>query len=274
MFISSLQNPRIKNIVKLANRRQRDAQQATLVEGAREVSRALRCGIVPREAYLCPALLDGEETAEIVATLQTLSQAGRTHLFEVSPAVFGKIAYRGESGGALLVVPYLARSLADLPLGDVPFLAVIEDVEKPGNLGAILRTADAAGVDGLIAATHQGGGTDLHNPNVVRASLGTLFAVPVATARTAELIPWLRAQGLRIVTATPTGERPYTAVDLTGPVALVAGSEAHGLSRPWVEAADEQVVIPMRGIADSLNLAIATALLLYEVVRQRAAGSA
>lgn len=270
MLISSLQNSRIKNIVKLGNRRQRDAQQLTLVEGVREVRRALQCGIVPQEAYICPALVDSK-AADLITSLQKLAQTGTTQLFEVTPEVFNKMVYREASGGVLLVVPYLGRRLVDLPLSSAPFLAVVEDVEKPGNLGAILRTADAAGVDGLIVTTHVGDGTDLHNPNVVRASLGTLFAVPVATAETAELISWLREQSIRIVTASPDGKRPYTAIDMTGPVALVTGSEAYGLSQPWLEAADEQVVIPMYGIADSLNLSIATALLLYEVVRQRMA---
>jgi len=142
---------------------------------------------------------------------------------------------------------------------------VIDRPEKPGNLGAILRTADAAGVDGVIVC----GGVDVYNPNVVRASLGTLFTVPVAEATPEAAIAWLRQRGIRLVATTPDAVTPYTAVDLTGPVAIVMGSEAEGLSAQWLAAADVRVVIPMFGQADSLNLATATALLLYEVVRQR-----
>jgi TrmH family RNA methyltransferase len=151
-----------------------------------------------------------------------------------------------------------------------PFLAVIDRPEKPGNLGAILRTADAAGVDGVIVS----GGVDVHNPNVVRASLGTIFTVPVAEATVDTAIAWLRQHDIRLVATTPEAVTPYTAVDLTGPVAIVMGNEAEGLSAQWLAAADLHVVIPMFGQADSLNLATATALLLYEVVRQRKAGGA
>jgi TrmH family RNA methyltransferase len=145
----------------------------------------------------------------------------------------------------------------------------VENVEKPGNLGAILRTADAAGVDGVIVCSDGTASTDLHNPNVIRASLGTLFSVPVAAATTCETIAWLQEHEIQIVVATPETESVYTAVDLQTSVALITGSEAFGLSQQWLAAADKQVRIPMHGTADSLNLATATALLLYEVVRQR-----
>ena len=268
MRITSLQNGRVKQIVKLNQRRQRDAVQQTIVEGVREVSRALQQGIVPHEAYLCPELLTAE-TREATTHLAQLAQRGDTQLFEVTPDVFAKIAYRGDSGGLLMVIPYLKQSLNDLPLGQTPFLAVVENVEKPGNLGAILRTADAAGVDGVIVCSDGTASTDLHNPNVIRASLGTLFSVPIAAATTRETIAWLQACDIQIVVATPEAKRVYTAVNLHNPVALITGSEAYGLSQQWLAAATEQVHIPMHGMADSLNLATATALLLYEVVRQR-----
>jgi TrmH family RNA methyltransferase len=271
--LTSSQNKRIKNIVKLRQRRQRDRQQLTVIEGVREASLALQHQVIPLDAYVCPFLFDREASAALWESLQDLKRRGLTQLFEVPPDLFAKIAYRGETGGLILLAPYRQLSLADLPLGEFPFLAVIEDVEKPGNLGAILRSADAAGVDGVIISRHQAeGGTDIHNPNVIRSSLGTLFAVPVVEANTAELIPWLKQQGIRIVAATPLATATYTAVDLTGPVALVLGSEAHGLSGSWLAAADDQVAIPMRGVADSLNLSVSTALLLYEVVRQRDRG--
>jgi TrmH family RNA methyltransferase len=268
MHITSLQNGRIKNIVKLNNRRHRDAQQLTVVEGVREVGRALQCGLVPHEAYVCPELI-GDEAREVVTQLEEIAEDGRFPLNTITPEIFQKIAYRGQSGGLLLVIPYLQRTLADLPLSPSPFLAVIENVEKPGNLGAILRTADAAGVHGVMVCSDGTATTDMHNPNVVRASLGTLFSVPIVTCTTREAIGWLQERGIQIVVATPEAEAVYTAVNLQLPTALITGSEAHGISRQWLDAATVQVTIPMQGIADSLNLATATALLLYEVVRQR-----
>ena len=268
MRITSLQNGRIKHIVKLSNRRQRDVAQQTVVEGVREVSCALQQSILPDEVYFCPELLTNE-AHDLLGQLRQVEQQGQTQLFEITPEIFAKIAYRGDSGGLLLVIPYLKQTLSDLTLSQLPFLAVIENVEKPGNLGAILRTADAAGVDGVIVCSDGTASTDLHNPNVIRASLGTLFSVPVATATTSTTINWLREQAVQIVVASPEAEQVYTAVNLQAPVALVTGSEAFGLSQQWLTAADERVHIPMRGTADSLNLATATALLLYEVVRQR-----
>lgn len=269
--ITSLQNARIKNVVKLNNRRHRDAECLTVVEGVPEIGRALQSGVIPREAYVCPPLIAEAEATEMVSTLQRLGQRGSTQLFEVTPDVFAKMAYRGASGGLLLVIPYLKHTLPDLSLSLSPFLVVIEGVEKPGNLGAILRTADAAGVDGVIvtAAAEQRSGTDIHNPNVVRASLGTLFTVPVVSETTDRVIDWLRQKEIVVVATAPNATVPYTAVDMTQPVALIMGSEAHGLSEQWLQVADERVVIPMVGVVDSLNLAVSTALLLYEAVRQR-----
>jgi TrmH family RNA methyltransferase len=265
--ITSLQNQRIKEVIKLGKHAVRNARRQTVVEGLREASRALANGIRPLEVYLCPDLVREDERTEFTGLFRLLEQQGQRELFEVTPAVFAKLAYREASDGVLMVIPYVDRPLAALPLSESPFLCVIEGVEKPGNLGAILRTADAAGVDGVILCA---GATDLHNPNVVRASLGTLFTVPVAEVPSATAIAWLQAHQIQIIAATPDGAIRYTDADLAGPVAIVMGSEAHGLSPLWRQAADAAVVIPMFGAADSLNLSTSTALLLYEVVRQRA----
>ncbi|MEZ4676201.1 MAG: RNA methyltransferase [Caldilineaceae bacterium] len=260
--LSSLQNSRVKNLGKLAKRRARDQQRVTLVEGIREISHALDAGIQPIEIYICPERLDGEAQA-LVKRMVAETPAPT---YEVTAAVFEKIAYRGESGGLLLVIPYVDKPLTALPLSPEPFLVVIEGVEKPGNLGAILRTADAAGVDAVIVCA---GATDLHNPNVVRASLGALFTLPVAEVTTTTLIAWLQTNGIQTVAADPAGMHYHTTVDFAGPVAIVMGSEAYGLSETWLAAADQRVKIPMRGAVDSLNLSAATAIMLYEVVRQR-----
>ena len=266
-LITSLQNGRIKQVMKLSKRRHRDEQRLTVVEGVREVSQALRCGVIPCEAFICPPFIQNEMAETTVRQLQTLAQQKQMALFEVTTAVFAKMAYRGDSGGLLMTIPYQPRRLDQLPLRQPPFWAIVDNLEKPGNLGAILRTADAAGADGIVLTGKQG--TDSHNPNAIRASLGAFFTVPIAEVRVTEVIEWLRTQAIMIVAATPTASIPYTAVDLTGPVALVTGSEAYGLSRTWLAAADMTVKIPMVGRVDSLNLATATALLLYEVVRQR-----
>lgn len=266
--ITSRQNKHVKNVVKLRQRRQRDAQQLMLVEGVREIRQALASQLIPVMAFVCPPLLNGEGE-RVTAALRQLSQTHHIPLLEVTPPVYAKMAVRGQSGGLLLVLPYLRHTLADL--SGASFLAVVDGGEKPGNLGAILRVADAAGVDGVIVTEGEAGGTDIHNPNVVRASLGALFTLPVAAASTAEAIVWLRQAQISIIAATPDAETRYTAVNLTRPVALAVGSEAFGLSQAWLAAADEKVTIPMRGVVDSLNLAAATAVLLYEVVRQRSA---
>ncbi len=271
-YISSLQNPRIKHVVKLNARRYRDRQRLTAVEGIREVSLALHNGFIPVEAFICPDLLHGDEATAVADQLQLLNENSQTNVFTVSPNVFTKIAYRGESGGVLLVLPYWQRPLSQLPLSKNPFLVVIEGGEKPGNLGAVLRTADAAGVDAVIISENGAKqGTDIFNPNVIRASLGAIFTLPVITAETSQVIDWLLNQGIRIAATTPEGDDLYTAVNLQNRIALVLGSEAQGLSRTWLEAAHFRLVIPMQGQVDSLNLSVSTALMLYEVIRQRGA---
>lgn len=265
--ITGTHNPRIKELLKLEKRAERTQRRLTRVEGAREASRALAASVVPVEAYLCPELAVGPEAEYLFTRLEHLARERGTRLFTVTPEIFARLAVREESGGIVLVIPFVTTPLADLPLRWPPFVAVVDRPEKPGNLGAILRTADAAGVDGVVVC----GGTDVHNPNVVRASLGTLFTVPIAEAPAPEAVRWLQAQAIRIVVADPAATRRYTEVDLTGPVAVVAGSEATGVDPLWLAAADEQVTIPMFGQVDSLNLATSMALLLYEVIRQRRA---
>ncbi|MFO7663054.1 MAG: RNA methyltransferase [Chloroflexota bacterium] len=268
--ITSLQNARVKRVIKLNNRRDRDEARHTPVEGVREVAAALRNDVVPVEAYLCPELIDGLEAEKAAGQLVTMGESGLSDVFYVTPEVFAKMAYRGESGGLLLVIPYLTRTLAQVSFRAEPFLLIIEEAEKPGNLGAILRTADAAGVDAVIVPTATGAtGTDLNNPNVIRASMGAAFTVPLVSMPAEELIGWLSQAGIGIIAASPAAETFYTDTDLTGPVALAVGSEAWGLSETMLAAADRTVCIPMAGQIDSLNLAASAALLSYEVVRQR-----
>ncbi len=264
--ISSVQNPKVREAARLDKRSERDERRVTRVEGVREVSRALESGVIPVEAFFCRDLLLGSDAAAAVARLETLDRDRRTRLYEVTPEVFARLAVREESGGIVLVVPYLPGDLSRLTISPNPFLCVVEGVEKPGNLGAILRSADGAGVDAVVVTDPN---TDLHNPNVIRASLGAFFTVPICEAPAGETLDFLRSHNVRVVAAHPDAELLYTAADLRGPIALVLGSEAAGLSAQWRSEAHLLVRIPMLGRIDSLNLATATALLLYEALRQR-----
>jgi RNA methyltransferase, TrmH family len=264
MLISSLQNPHVKQVVKLRERRERERERLMLVEGAEELALALTSGARPRVVYVCPELFGPARPS-----LSLDRVAGLSEVVEVTRPVFEKMAYRDGPDGWLAVLPSLSRRLADLAPGPVPLLLVAEAVEKPGNLGAMLRSADAAGVDAVIVCDPT---TDVNNPNVVRSSKGTLFCVPVAEAATAETLAWLRARHIAVVAATPQAPLNYTQADLRGPVAVVVGTEKEGLTPAWLQAADVSVRIPMLGRVNSLNVATAATLLLYEAVRQRSAG--
>lgn len=263
--IISLQNPRVKQLVKLRDRGPRDDAGVFLVEGYRAITRAMERGVRPRELYFCREWFLGENED---AVLEQARSSG-AELIELGREAFAKVAYRDRPEGLLAVVAQWKHRPADLKLGPTPFLLVVEAIEKPGNLGTILRSADAAGVDGVIVCDPV---TDLFNPNVVRSSTGVLFSVPVALGTTAEVIAFLCERGIRTVATTPGADALYTATDLTGPLAIVMGSEQFGLSREWLEASDARVCIPMAGQADSLNVAMATIITLFEAVRQRGGG--
>jgi TrmH family RNA methyltransferase len=262
MILTSPQNPRVKDVVKLRQRSHRDETGLMLIEGYREILRAIENHHAPTQLFTCPALFLGENEPALIARCV----AAGAELVECSAPVFEKIAYRDRPEGLLALAPQLNCSLDRLTVPENPLVLVAESIEKPGNLGTLLRSADAAGAHAVIVADPL---TDVHNPNVVRASTGMLFAVPLAVAETAEVLAWLRANKIRILAATPHADTDYTAVDLTQGVAIVVGTEQLGLSDVWMTAADIQVRIPMLGKADSLNVAQAATLLLYEAVRQR-----
>jgi len=259
-LITSPQNPRVKQVVRLRDRRHRDEEGLLLVEGAFELALALAGGAHPQTVYYCPAL-----ASDIDELLAQSARAG-AEAVEVNKPVLEKMAYRENPDGVIAVLPMIRRGLNDLPISDRPLYIVAEAVEKPGNLGALLRSADAAGATGVIVCDPA---TDLSNPNVVRSSRGTLFTVPVAEASTPETIAWLRKQNVAIVAATPQASLTYTQADLRGPVAIAVGTEDQGLTSAWLTQADIQVRIPMQGQVNSLNVATAATLLLYEALRQR-----
>jgi TrmH family RNA methyltransferase len=264
--ITSLQNPRVKQLVKLRDRRPRDEAGVFLVEGYREIRRALEKGVALQEIYFSPEWFLGENEPALIAQAQAAGAAA----FELTKDAFAKVAYRERPDGLLAVAPQWRRALSDLPAKENPFYLVVEAIEKPGNLGTILRSADAAGCDAVIVCDPV---TDIFNPNVVRASTGVLFSVPLVVEESTRVHAWLREKGVRSVATTPAAEKIYSEVDLRGPLAVVMGSEQYGLSKFWLENCDTPVRIPMAGQADSLNVAMATIITLFEAVRQRGGAS-
>jgi RNA methyltransferase, TrmH family len=260
--LASPSNPRIKSVARLRDRRERETTGLTLVDGAREVRRALESDVDVVEAFVCEPLLAGEDARAALDALR----ARRVPITATTEPAFAKIAFGERAEGLLAVIRSPKRALGDLTLPAEPLLVVVEGVEKPGNLGAILRSADGAGADAVIAASPR---TDLTNPNVIRASAGTFFSVPTAAAPTGDVIDWLVERGIRAIAARVDAERPYTEVDLAGPLAIVLGTETEGLTDAWHTADVEAVRLPMHGVGDSLNVSVAAAVLLYEARRQR-----
>lgn len=262
-IVRSTTNPGVKAVVKLRNARARRQTQLFPVEGYRELRRALEGGIEIEQLWFCPDLYLGENEAEIV---ESAGERG-AEAIEVARDPFEKMSYRDRPEGLLAVCRFFDTSLEHIALSDRPLVLVVESIEKPGNLGTMIRAAGAAGADCVIIADPT---TDVFNPNVVRSSIGMCFLVPIAVASTDEAIGWLRASDVKIVAATPDAAVAHWDADLREPAGIVIGSEQYGLSRAWREASDQEVRIPMPGEAiDSLNAAASAAILLFEAVRQR-----
>lgn len=259
MKIESLQNQKIKDVVKLRDRRGRDETNRFIIEGFRELRRAVDAGREIETCFYCPEFFLGENERKLIKDSKGVA-------IECSAPVFSKISYRDRPDGLLAVAPQVHLHLKDLKLSKTPFLLIAEGIEKPGNLGTILRSCDAAGVDAVIVCDPT---TDIHNPNVVRSSVGTLFTLPVVTASSEDVLFFLKENAIAAVAATPRSEIEFTEADFKVSLAIVVGTEQYGLSETWMNKANIRVKIPMFGVADSLNVASATTLLLYEVVRQR-----
>lgn len=260
--ITSAANPAIRHVVRLRDRRDREREQLTVLEGYRELTRGREYGLAITEAFFAPEWFLGENEMPLLATLA----AEGARVVRVAPHLLEKMAYRERPEGLIAVARMRRHTLADIPLFPDGFYLVAESVEKPGNLGSMLRSADAAGVDGMILCDKN---TDIYNPNVIRASTGALFSVPLAESTSQEAFDYLKAHHIPMLAATPHAEKIYTEVDMTGPVAIVVGTEQYGLTELWMKHADLPVRIPMLGRIDSLNVATATTILLYEAARQR-----
>ena len=265
MDITSPSNPKLKYVVKLRSCATRESSGEMIVEGYRECRRALDCGYRPRAIFHCPELyLKNENEPSLVAECVRLGAED----FACSRTCFEKIAYKERPDGLLMVGPHVSTRLKDLKLPENALVIVTEAIEKPGNLGTILRSADAAKVAAVIVCDRT---TDVHNPNVVRASTGTMFSVPIVEATGDEALAFLKERGFKVLAATPHAERLHFEVDLTGNVAIALGAEQYGLTAKWMDGADLRVRIPMLGMADSLNVSAAATILVYEAVRQRIA---
>ena len=264
-MITSPTNPKVKRLVRLRSRRHRDSEGSFLIEGYRELGRAADAGIRIEEIYVCDRLFLGTNEPKLVDRI--VMSGARYH--RMAPDPFRKAAYRDRPEGLLAVAPQFDTGLERIRLPPDPLLLVMESIEKPGNLGTMLRTADAAGVSAVIVADPT---TDPFNPNVVRASLGCLFTVPLAVSTADDAIRWMAEHGIRALVTTPSTRDLYWNADYSGAVAVVVGSEQYGLSETWLDERFPMARIPMSGSADSLNAATAAALVLFEALRRRTSG--
>ncbi len=265
--ITSLSNPKIKDLVALqAKSESRRSRGVFVVEGLREVTRCLIGGRRVASLFYCPEIIDPKEISALESTGSGLPRSG---VFEVSRAVYEKAAYRGSTEGVLAVVEMgEPLTLEALQLPQNPLIIAIESVEKPGNVGAILRTADAVGVDAVLICDPR---ADLYNPNLIRSSLGAAFTLPIVACTSADAIAWMQKHGIKILTAQLQDSELYYDTDMTCATALVFGTEADGLTDIWRRASGGKIRIPMNGVVDSLNVSVSVAVLCYEALRQRSA---
>ncbi len=268
--ITSAQNPKIKELLALQEKsKERKKKGLFVVEGRRELLHCIEAGYEPFTLFLCPEIISSDDRREIE---QAIMDGNRTTgqrmpaVIQIPQHLYDKVAYRGGTEGVIAEMYCKDMGLETLTLKENPLVVVLEAVEKPGNLGAVLRSADAAGADAVIVCDPL---TDMYNPNLIRSSIGAIFTVPVATASTEECINWLKDKGIKIYTAQLQDSEWYYDTDMKGGSAIVMGTEATGLTDTWRMVADAHIKIPMLGQLDSLNVSVSAAILLYEAVRQR-----
>lgn len=268
--VTSAQNPKIKELLALQEKsRLRREKNLFVVEGKRELGHCMDAGHLVRTLFTCPEICseqDIEEISEKILVQGPLPGQCEPSLIEIPAALYEKVAYRGSTEGLIAETVIRPFGLQDLTVGENPLIVVLESVEKPGNLGAVLRSADSAGADAVIVCDPL---TDLYNPNLIRASIGAVFSVPTVTAGSQETIDWLKARNIRILTAQLQDSGLYYDTDMTAGTAIVMGTESTGLTDIWRKNADRHIRIPMLGKLDSLNVSVSAAILLYEAVRQR-----
>jgi len=256
--ITSTQNPKVKSLLALEKPRERRKQQLFVIEGKKEIGLALEAGYKIGNIFFCDEIISTQEVSKLFKDDKLL--------IPVSKDVFDKLAVRENSGGMIAVAEQKLHTLDQITLSNNPLVLVLESVEKPGNLGAILRTADASGVDAVIICDPQ---TDFYNPNVIRSSIGCIFTKHVAAATSEETINWLKKNNIRIYCTYLKASKLYHLTDYTQPSAIVMGTEATGLSDTWVKNSDANIIIPMQGKIDSMNVSTAAAVVVFEAKRQR-----
>jgi TrmH family RNA methyltransferase len=258
--ITSRQNPKIKNIALLQKHGERLQQNLFILEGIKEIVKAIESDYQFESVFFYPKIIDKFELSSLFKNILP------KQLYEVNAEIYEKIAYRENSGGIIALARPKIHSIELIKLSAKPLILVIESVEKPGNLGAIFRTADAAGIDAVVICDPK---TDLYNPNAIRASLGCVFTVPSVLTTSHDAIEWLKTNNIRIFCSYLKASVSYHTINYTGPSAIVMGTEATGISRSWVDAADANIIIPMKGAADSMNVSTSAAVLIFEACRQR-----
>lgn len=260
-IITSAQNPKIKTLLELQEKsKTRRKEGLFVVEGRRELLHCIEAGYEPYSIFFCPEIICGKDLEEIVRAAENCS------FFEIPQHLYDKVAYRGGTEGVIAELKCRNMTLDALKLKENPLVVILESVEKPGNLGAVLRSADASGVDAVIVCDPL---TDMYNPNLIRSSIGAIFTVPTATASSEETIKWLKDNNIKIYTAQLQDSEWYYDTDMKGATAIVMGTEATGLTDAWRKAADAHIKIPMLGKLDSLNVSVSAAILMFEAVRQR-----
>lgn len=261
-LITSLQNPLVKQIIVLeAKPRERKVQNLIIIEGLREIRLALTTGFTITSLLYCREIINDKELQSLLSqTISTFEMA------EVTSEVYNRLAYRKDSGGVIAIARPGRILFSDIKLSLNPLILVLESVEKPGNLGAVLRTADAANLDAVIICDPQ---TDIYNPNAIRASLGAIFTMPVVTTSTEEAISWLKSNKVKMFGTALTANHYYHEVHFREPTAIIMGSETSGLSQKWLDEAELLIKIPMRGKIDSMNVSTSAAVVVFEALRQR-----
>lgn len=262
IIISSVKNEKIKRLVRLRDKKGRETERCSIIEGYRLLSRAIENHIKINELYYCPQLFLGTNEFNLIAKAEKTG----AEIYQVTANVFAKFAYRDRPEGLAAVIPIKEHSLSSLKIRDDSTFLVLESIEKPGNLGSMLRSADAAAADAVLICEKR---TDIYNPNVITASTGTLFTVPIGESSKDDVFNWLINNKVKIIIASPHASKIFTEVNMSGRIAIVIGSEQCGLDEFWLQRADEKLVIPMLGMADSLNAATAATILLYEAARQK-----
>ncbi len=257
-IITSSQNPKIKNVLALEKARERKIQNLFVIEGRKELGLAIDAGYNITSIFFCPEIVDLKEDQTILKNDQLL--------IPVRESVFSKIAYRESTGGIIALAEQKHHPLHAVRLSSKPLLLVLEAVEKPGNLGAVLRTADAAGIDAVIICDPR---VDFYNPNVIRSSVGCVFSNQIASAPSEETMVWLRSKDIAIFCTSLKASKPYHEVDYTQPCAVIMGTESFGLSPRWINNSTENIIIPMQGKIDSINVSTAAAVVIFEASRQR-----